>query len=104
MRALIVCTAVAAVAMFAAAPASAAVRCGWLSNPTPGNWWLDDASGQLIIGVQGGAQAQGIDRIPDMGGKRACACLNVTVKSGRITRITSAKLRPLAKCQNDPAL
>ncbi|HEY2847367.1 MAG TPA: DUF4087 domain-containing protein, partial [Pyrinomonadaceae bacterium] len=32
-------------------------RCGWFSDPTPGNEWLNDRDGVWIIGVQGGYQA-----------------------------------------------
>src|SRR4051794_7098625 len=28
-------------------------RCGWLSNPTPGNWWLFDGHGEWILATQG---------------------------------------------------
>ncbi len=35
-------------------------RCGWISNPTPANYWIDDADGSWTIGVQGGFQAKGV--------------------------------------------
>ena len=35
------------------------MRCGWFSNPTPGNASLYDRDGEWIIGVQGGYQADG---------------------------------------------
>jgi hypothetical protein len=28
-------------------------RCGWFSNPTPGNAWLKDRDGEWTIGTQG---------------------------------------------------
>lgn len=34
-------------------------RCGWLTNPTPANMWLQDRDAQWIIGMQGGYQLQG---------------------------------------------
>lgn len=34
-------------------------RCGWFSNPTPGNAWLTDRDGEWTISVQGGYQAIG---------------------------------------------
>ena len=93
------------------------LRCGWLHNPTPANWWLDDRDGQWIIGSQGGYQAEGIDRIPDpptsmwvvTNGSsygHGCACLSVEVdkRQHRIKRITSARARPLAACRADKAL
>ncbi len=41
------------------------LRCGWFDNPTPGNFWLVDRDGSWEVGVQGGYQAKGLDRIPD---------------------------------------
>ncbi|MEO1404760.1 MAG: DUF4087 domain-containing protein, partial [Cyanobacteria bacterium J06635_1] len=44
-------------------PSSSAVekRCGWLENPTPSNWWLNDRDGSWGISFQGGYQADGMD-------------------------------------------
>ena len=39
-------------------------RCGWLENPTPGNWWLRDARGLWIISAQGGPYAEGVESCP----------------------------------------
>ncbi len=39
-------------------------RCGWVENPTPGNWSLMDHDGEWEIGIQGGRQAEGPD-FPD---------------------------------------
>ncbi|MFN3498292.1 MAG: DUF4087 domain-containing protein, partial [Pannonibacter indicus] len=41
----------AVAASLLAAPASAAPenRCGWIVNPTPGNWWLTDRDGDWIL-------------------------------------------------------
>ncbi len=41
-------------------------RCGWLENPTPGNFSLRDRGGEWVLGVQGGYEAEGFDRMPDM--------------------------------------
>ena len=41
-------------------PVLAEERCGWLENPTPGNWWLKDAHAFWIIATQGGP-VQGIE-------------------------------------------
>src|SRR5208283_1353890 len=43
-------------------PALAEERCGWLENPTPGNWWLKDAHGLWIISAQGGPYADGVEK------------------------------------------
>ncbi len=93
-------------------------RCGWLSNPTPANWFLADRSGDWTISVQGGFEAQGMDKI-NLQNERdyvrtngsygyACACLDVVTKrsgqSWRITKIHSFKQLLLKQCLEDPAL
>ncbi|MEP6923972.1 MAG: DUF4087 domain-containing protein [Pyrinomonadaceae bacterium] len=89
-------------------------RCGWFSNPTPGNAWLDDRDGEWIIGVQGGYQAEG--DWPDFGSKQwvetngsygyGCACLRVRVnhKTHEVLEIKSASARSLATCRKDRSL
>ena len=95
--------------------ANAENRCGWLSNPTPGNWWLTDGDGDWTIGAQGGYQADGMDNIGDMqegefvpmNGSHSYACFCMDVQTGRnseIRRIFSAHQLSLAKCRRDPAL
>lgn len=91
-------------------------RCGWLSNPTPANWWLNDADGEWTLGEQGGYQAKGMDKIPDFADSRwvktngphgyGCACMNVTVSKSnmRILRVLKAWPRPLSACRKDKAL
>jgi hypothetical protein len=91
-------------------------RCGWLHNPTPGNWWLVDRDGEWLIGAQGGYQAPGMDGMPDMTTAgwaetnghygHGCACMRVTVdrRTRRVTRIVSARPLPLRQCQADPRL
>ncbi len=99
----------------AASPAKGARRCGWLSNPTPANWWLTDAQGQWIIGTQGGEQAAGMDEMPDMSTAGwvetnghygyGCACMTITADADRrVTRIADAQPRPLKQCQADRKL
>jgi hypothetical protein len=90
-------------------------RCGWFSNPTPGNAWLNDRDGQWTIGVQGGYQAEGDWPVfkprqwvktnsPDYG--YGCACLEVRVnrETHEVVEIKSARARPLASCRHDPSL
>jgi hypothetical protein len=89
-------------------------RCGWFSNPTPANAWLDDKDGEWIIGVQGGFQAEGDwPEFPDdrwvktnVNYGYGCACLRVKVdyKNKRITEIVSGTSKPLADCRRDKAL
>ncbi|HTU12298.1 MAG TPA: DUF4087 domain-containing protein [Allosphingosinicella sp.] len=104
-----------ALAMLAPAqsPAGAERRCGWLSNPTPANYWLTDRDGEWTISSQGGYHAQGWDEMPDMTTRGwvgtsgsygyGCACLNVTTDraSGRITRIYGATPVPIRQCRAD---
>jgi hypothetical protein len=90
-------------------------RCGWLSNPTPGNWWLTDSKGQWILGSQGADQAPGMDEMPDMSVAGwvetnghygyGCACMTITADAdGRVTRVADAKPKPLKQCQGDRGL
>lgn len=92
-------------------------RCGWLENPTPANFSLLDRSGEWTISEQGGYQAPGIEKMPDMTTKGwvvtnagehgyGCACLDVQVdeKSGLVTRLVSAEPLPLRRCKLDPKL
>ena len=104
----------------ACAPASAATTqrlCGWISNPTPANWWLTDKRGEWIIGAQGGHQAEG--DLPDFArGKQywvktqpngygyGCACLDAVVDEGtkEVSKIVTARGLRLQACREDPAL
>ena len=103
----------------AAAPVQGAVtarRCGWLHNPTPGNWWLFDGRGEWILGSQGGRQAEGLDEIPDMTRfgwvetnvhyGYGCACMRVTAIPGKlmVERIAEIEPLPLERCEADKAL
>jgi hypothetical protein len=107
----------------AAAPAPTAVaaagkgvrRCGWLSNPTPANWWLTDSQGQWILSTQGVDQAPGMDEMPDMSTAGwvetnghygyGCACLTITADAeGRVTRVEDAAPKPLKQCRADRKL
>lgn len=100
----------------AAAAEQGARRCGWLSNPTPGNWWLTDRDGEWILAAQGGEQAPGMDEMPDMSTAGwvetnghygyGCACVTIAhdPATRRVTRISNAEPRPLRQCQSDKAL
>ena len=90
------------------------MRCGWFSNPTPGNASLHDRDDEWIIGVQGGYQAEG--DWPQFSPKQwvetnvhygyGCACLRVQVDQStkRVIKIESARARPLSVCRRDQAL
>ena len=106
----------AAAALAAAAPGGTERRCGWLVNPTPANWWLTDRHGEWLIGAQGGYQAPGMDKMPDMTTRgwvrtnghygHGCACLDVSVDRAarRVTRIVRATPVPLRQCRADRRL
>ena len=91
-------------------------RCGWLSNPTPANWWLTDRDGEWILAAQGGEQAPGMDEMPDMSSAGwvetnghygyGCACMTIThdPATRRVTRIADAEPRPLSQCRSDRRL
>lgn len=102
----------------ASSPVTAAeTRCGWLQNPTPANWWLDDADGSWTIMSQGGGEGPpGMDLIPDISERDyvttngnygyACACLSVETDDNdqSITEILSFRQLALSKCENDGKL
>ena len=99
----------------AAPPESGRRRCGWLSNPTPANWWLTDAEGQWILATQGADQAPGMEDMPDMSSAGwvetnghygyGCACMTITADGdGRVTRIADAQPKPLRQCRADRKL
>lgn len=94
-------------------------RCGWIVNPTPGNWWLTDRDGDWIMSSQGAdTDLPGMDLIPDLtehdfvatNGSYgyACGCLKAeTADDGdmkRITAIHAFRQLPIAKCSRDKAL
>ena len=90
---------------------AADVRCGWLENPTPANWWLVDKDGEWTLSTQGSTQAKGMNLIPDLTEREfvptngnygyACACLTteVNLKQKRVTRILAARQLPLSRCR-----
>jgi hypothetical protein len=94
----------------------AETRCGWLENPTPGNYWLIDKDNTWTIMAQGGYEADGVDMIGDISASDyvntngnygyACACMDVMTEaeSSRITMIHSFRQLRVSKCLNDKAL
>ena len=105
----------AASAPTAASTPSEARRCGWLSNPTPANWWLTDRDGQWILSTQGADAAPGMDEMPDMSTAGwvetnghygyGCACMTITADAdGQVTRVADAVPKPLKQCRSDRKL
>jgi len=90
--------------------------CGWLENPTPGNWVLRDRRADWILSTQMQYAAEGFDAMPDMSRRgwvetngsygHGCACLTVAVDHAarRITRLFAAQPLPLGRCRADRAL
>lgn len=103
-------------------PGTAAVgkfetRCGWLDNPTPGNFWLNDRDGEWTIGIQGGYQVENDWDFPNFKPRQwivtnagsygyGCACLQLRVdrETRRVLAIKSARARPLSACRQDKIL
>ena len=93
---------------------AAETRCGWFSNPTPGNAWLIDRDGEWTIGNQGGFQASGDwpDFADDQWVKTninygyGCACMSVTVdrSTKKVIKILTANAKSLLTCRNDGAI
>lgn len=98
---------------------AAEMRCGWLANPTPGNWFFTDRDESWTLRWQGGEyEPLGMDAIGDIsaGDYRkvngnygyACACMKVDTtifqSEPYVTAIHSFEQIPLARCDADPAL
>jgi hypothetical protein len=93
-------------------------RCGWIQNPTPRNWWLQDRDATWTIMTQGPdeEEPEGMDLIPDISEREfvktngyygyACACMSVETDAAdeRITKILSFKQLKLSQCRNDKSL
>lgn len=99
-------------------------RCGWVQNPTPGNYWLDDGEGSWIMTTQGSdIEPLGIENLPDFTTGDfvqtngyygyACGCIQAETERssdfgdsfvGRISAIYSVKQLPISQCRADKAL
>jgi len=91
-------------------------RCGWLENPTPGNWWLKNADGVWIISAQGGPYAEGAEKLPEptpgqfvatnghYGYSCACVSGNFDGRTQSVTRLDATRVLALSVCQDDKTL
>lgn len=118
MRSLFLAPVLILPVLLLALPAQAAEkRCGYVENPTPGNWWLTDGQGQWTMGTQGREPAEGMENIPQSFYGRGwvrtngsyghrCGCLTVDTNPAerRITRVRAAQALPMNRCTADPAL
>lgn len=108
-----------ALVVFSATAAMAAPenRCGWVVNPTPGNWWLTDRDATWIMASQGSDEgAVGMENIGDISAGDyvasngnygyACGCMKVETDaaSERILAVYSFKQLPISKCERDKSL
>ncbi len=99
---------------------SAKTYCGWISNPTPANVWMEDAKGLLTISLQGGTQPEGVDLAPSAPGESlrysggpgsygdSCGCIKaeVSVVDGErtVTKILKSKAKKLSACLTDKSI
>lgn len=92
-------------------------RCGWFTNPTPANIWLQDRDAQWIIGMQGGYQIDGDwpwpefkkgqwvrTNVANYGHGCACLVMRVNKETHEVLEIKSSRARPLSACRRDPGL
>lgn len=96
--------------------AQAESRCGWIVNPTPGNWWLTDSQDSWIIATQGDDRDPGMEHVPDIGAHDyvktnglygyACGCMAGDYDANKkiVVKIVSFVQKPLAACRKDKKL
>lgn len=97
--------------------AKSETRCGWLDNPTPANFFLNDKDRSWTISVQGGDQAEGMDFISDFPEDQfvnngpgsygyGCGCLTASFseEEERVVSISSFEQKKLKDCLADPEL
>jgi hypothetical protein len=88
--------------------------CGWWDNPTPGNVWLNDRSGQWTIAMQGMYEADGDgpafkpgQQLPK-GAPHGYGCACITARVDRASKFvysfTDAKALSPNVCRADPGL
>jgi hypothetical protein len=97
-------------------PTHAEERCGWLENPTPGNWWLKNSLGLRIISAQGGPYAEGAEKLPEPTPERfvatnghygySCACVSGIFDDHAqlVTRLDATRVLALSVCRGDKTL
>lgn len=99
-----------------AGAALAETRCGYVVNPTPGNWWITDNKADWIMTTQGVDRDPGMDFIPDLtthdfvktNGAYGYACGCVTgafdAQNHTVVKITGFARKPLTACRKDKSL
>lgn len=116
---LLLATCFCLIGMSFTAAADAERRCGWYSNPTPGNLVLTDRDGAWWIQMQGRPHPKGIENapafdqqqfvetnVPGSGHGYGCACMTVVTnpEEQRVTRLIAGKTLPLSRCRIDKSL
>jgi len=112
------CVVAVSIPTIAADAPKAEKRCGWVSNPSPGNWSLIDKDGSWEIAAQGEEGA--LEGLPEdrPTGKRwwvrgksggygyGCMCLRVSVdkQTMKVLKIESGTSLPLTACRKDRAI
>ncbi|MBB4063619.1 DUF4087 domain-containing protein [Gellertiella hungarica] len=92
-------------------------RCGWVMNPTPGNWYLLDRDGDWTLSEQGSEnEALGMENIGDISAGDyvasngnygyACGCMKVEADHAakRITAVYSFSQKKISQCSKDKSL
>jgi hypothetical protein len=88
--------------------------CGWWDNPTPGNAWMHDRSGEWTIAMQGMFEANGEwprfkrgEQLP-VGAPHGYGCACITARVDRASKFvysfTDAQALPPQVCRRDPGL
>ncbi|MCS6960762.1 MAG: DUF4087 domain-containing protein [Pseudanabaenaceae cyanobacterium SKYGB_i_bin29] len=93
-------------------------RCGWLENPSLGEWYLTDRLATWEIARPNGFNARGVENIRITSERDfvytkrnygyTCACMDVTTTrfdtTWRITSIRNFRQQSLKQCLEDPDL
>ncbi|MEQ5835135.1 DUF4087 domain-containing protein [Marinobacter sp. NFXS9] len=95
---------------------AAEYRCGWLDNPSPGNYWLTDRDGKWVIAEQGGKRAKNSELLlpsdeseyvnMNYGYGYSCSCISAETnkENHTVNIIHSYKQLPLNRCNTDKSL
>lgn len=117
----ITCLFILAIASNSAIAQSPERRCGWVFNPTPANWWIEDKDGAWYLSRQGDAslQSNGFMGLPDEAFQfgqewvnlndfntygHGCGCVEGHFAGSFAVLVEAMQPLPLARCELDPAL
>lgn len=117
----IICFVFLTVVANSAAAQSTERRCGWIDNPTPANWWIEDRDAAWLLFKQGdlSVSSNGFLDLPaaasrfgeewvnlnDFNGYGyGCGCVEGQFLDGIAVSIEAMEPLPLARCEVDSAL